>query len=104
MVEPLIRLTERWRMAKFYGYAKFADGQEFEGNGTDSLIDLATAYNGGENDLVSISPYGPHDTEANWAFTDPRAPKTLLPTMSCFTLEEAQKLLRDTYPDSEPIV
>jgi hypothetical protein len=95
----LFKVTTGWRLARFFGYAKFADGQEFEGNGSDCLVDLATAYDNGNNELLTISVYGPHDSEANWAFADYDDVGVNIDLMACHSVEEARKLLRDCFPE-----
>lgn len=49
----------------FWGYAKFATGDAVMGNPA-TLDELLHAYDGGANDLVAISEYGPDDPDANW--------------------------------------
>lgn len=55
---------------KFWGLAVFKDGTEVEGDGKSTLALLVKHFKNGNNPVVSISPYGPKDKEADWAGTD----------------------------------
>ena len=64
-------------MLTWYGYAKFKDGTIVESEEGGTLETLIQTFAKGANPIVSMSIYGPDDTEVSWAFGNRKSVYTI---------------------------